>query len=286
MCQSISLYDSVVNPIKSFMNDIILDELVKSVLAGPRYRAISVELVRRVGGQELAKGRSFKEAVKATRNKLHQVGGAYQETAIPYARLLAELQALPGDPSTPAFQAFCRSTLQLHASTRERLPILERFFRETVAEISPVQSVLDLACGLNPLALPWMPLAPGAPYYACDIYADMVDFVGRFLAHTSRPGRAEVCDLVAGAPAYPVQLTMALKTIPCLEQLDKEIGLRLLESAPAEYVLVSFPAHSLGGRSKGMVKNYEIHFREMVSGKPWGIERFEFPGELAFLIKK
>jgi 16S rRNA (guanine(1405)-N(7))-methyltransferase len=68
--------------------------------------------------------------------------------------------------------------------------------------------------------------------------------------------------------------------------LDKEIGLRLLDSVPAGYVLVSFPAHSLGGRSKGMVKNYEAHFRELVSVRPWGVEKFEFPGELAFLVKK
>jgi hypothetical protein len=35
-----------------------------------------------------------------------------------------------------------------------------------------------------------------------------------------------------------------------------------------------------------MVKNYESHFREMIGGKPWGVRRFEFPGELAFLIRK
>lgn len=266
--------------------DIDLQELVKSVCAGARYQAISVELVRRVGAQELAKGRSLKEAVKATRNKLHQVGGAFQETAIPYARLLAELQDLPGSLDDPALQAFCRRSMQLHASTRERLPILERFFRECLAGIAPIHSILDLACGLNPLARAWMPLAPAAPYYACDIYADMVDFTGHFLAHTRQAGAAEVCDLVQGLPDHPVQLALALKTIPCLEQLDKEIGLRLLESVPAEFILVSFPAHSLGGRGKGMVKNYESHFRELVSAHSWPVKRFEFPGEVAFIIMK
>jgi 16S rRNA (guanine(1405)-N(7))-methyltransferase len=77
-----------------------------------------------------------------------------------------------------------------------------------------------------------------------------------------------------------------LKTIPCLEQLDKSIGRRLLEGLPAEHILVSFPAQSLGGRSKGMVENYEAHFREMVAGLDWQVERYEFKTELAFLIKK
>ena len=220
------------------------------------------------------------------RGKLHQVGGAYQETPIPYEKLLSELQALPGELSDPALQAFCRRAMQLHASTRERLPILERFFVETLAGLEPIHSVLDLACGLNPLCRPWMSLAPGAAYYACDIFSDMVDFVGAFLVHTAQPGRAEVCDLLQNVPQQPVDLALALKTIPCLEQVDKGIGLRLLESVPAQRILVSFPAHSLGGRSKGMVQNYEAHFRQMIEVQPWQVQRFEFPGELAFLVTK
>ncbi len=53
----------------------LLDRLVKTVRSTPRYQGISVELVQQIGAQELNKDRSFKVAVKATRNKLHQVGG-------------------------------------------------------------------------------------------------------------------------------------------------------------------------------------------------------------------
>ena len=114
----------------------------------------------------------------------------------------------------------------------------------------------------------------------------MVAFANAFLVHTRQDGRAEVYDLVQEVPARPVQVALALKTIPCLEQVDKEIGLRLLEGVQAGHILVSFPAHSLGGRSKGMVKNYESHFREMVSVHSWLVKRFEYPGELAFLVSK
>jgi len=267
-------------------DDALVEQLAAEVRRGASYAAISPELVRRLAGQELAKGRSFKEAVKAVRNKLHQVGGAYQAPPIPYARLLDELRALPNDPCDPALQAFCRRAMQLHASARERLPIVERFFSETLAEIAPVQSVLDLACGLNPLALPWMPLAPGAAYYACDIYADLVEFVAQFFGHIHQPGTVEVRDLLGDPPQTCVHLALALKTIPCLEQVDKQVGLRLLDALQADDVLVSYPAHSLGGRSKGMVGNYAAAFEAMVAGRPWSVRRFDFPGELAFLIDK
>jgi 16S rRNA (guanine(1405)-N(7))-methyltransferase len=264
----------------------LLDQLVEAVREGARYRDISVDLVRRVGEKELTRARSFKEAVKATRNKLHQVGGAYQEKPIPYARLQTELKTLPHDPHDPALQVFCRRVLLLHASTRERLPSLERFFNETLASLAPLHSVLDLACGLNPLAVPWMPLAPGASYFACDVYGDMVGFVGSFLAHLGLFGGTEVCDLLQSVPQPAVQVALLLKTIPCLEQVEKEIGLRFLADIRTSHILASFPAHSLGGHSKGMVQNYEAHFREMLSGQAWKVQRFEFPGELAFLIDK
>lgn len=268
------------------MSDLLLEQIVAEVQASPRYRSIHPGLVRRIAGQELAKGRKSREAVKAVRNKLHQIGGAYQETPIDYAKLILELARLPAQCSNPDLQAFCRRAMQQHASTRERLPILEKIFDEALAPLAPVQSLLDLACGLNSLALPWMPLAADAPYYACDIYSDQVDFLNHFLAHIGRPGKAELCDLTAEMPSRPVQLALLLKTIPCLEQVDKTIAVRLLEGIPAEHLLVSFPVTSLGGRGKGMLENYEAHLMDLIAGRAVTIRRFEYSSELAFLVSR
>lgn len=268
------------------MTDPALEALVAEVQSSPRYRAIHPGLVRRIAAQELAKGRKAKETVKAVRNKLHQVGGAYQEVSIDYAKLTGELAGLPTRLDNPALQAFCRRAMQQHVSTRERLPILEQIFSQALAPLAPVASLLDLACGLNPLALPWMPLAADAPYYACDIYSDQVAFLNRFLAHTGRPGRADLCDLTAELPVQPVQVALLLKTIPCLEQVDKTIGQRLLDGIPAEHMLVSFPVASLGGRGKGMLENYEAHFMQLTAGRGWRIRRFDFSSELAFLVSR
>ena len=149
-------------------NDI--EALVAEIHDSPKYRNVCPAFIRSLGTQELQKRPSFKEAVKATRNKLHQVGGAYFEHPIRYAQWLTELQqaAQNDDPDT-ALRQICVRLMAQHASTRERLPILEHFYARTLAEIAPVHSILDIACGLNPLAIPWMPLAAGAAYYAIDI---------------------------------------------------------------------------------------------------------------------
>ncbi len=263
-----------------------LETLVHHVQASDRYSAISPELVRALLAAELGKRRSPKEAVKAARTKLHQAAGVYQQRTIPYTALENELDQLPPDLADPAVQEFLRRAMGFHSSTRERLPILPRFFNETLASLGSIHSILDVACGLNPLAIPWMPLEPCFHYTACDIYSDMIAFLDHYIDKFTIHGSALVCDITNCVPPVRADLALVLKTLPCLEQLDKEIGSRLLEQLDCPNVLVSFPAQSLSGRSKGMPRFYENHFNDLLSGKDWRVTRLEFPGELAFLVQK
>jgi 16S rRNA (guanine(1405)-N(7))-methyltransferase len=266
------------------MNEQELQKLVEEIKSGARYRVIHSDLVRQLAIQEEAKGRSWKETVKAVRNKLHQVGGAYQEQTIPYTAWLKDLQALPHERHAQPVMDFCQKAMRMHASTQERLPILANIYQETLAPLGPIQSILDLACGLNPLSLAWMPLASDAFYSACDIYQDMLEFINHFMIHIGQSGQVELCDLTTQCPQKPVQVALLLKTIPCLEQVDKTIGSRLLDSIQAEHILVSFPARSLGGRNKGMVENYAAHFKTLLSGRDWKVQTFEFQTELVFRL--
>jgi 16S rRNA (guanine(1405)-N(7))-methyltransferase len=173
-----------------------------------------------------------------------------------------------------------------HTSTRERLPILDAFYSTLFTGLPPIKSVLDLACGLNALALPWMPLAGDVRYFAYDIYRDQVDFLNRCFPLLSCDGRAQVCDLLQCCPDKPADIALLLKTIPCLEQVDKDVGRRLLDGVNAPVVIVSFPVHSLGGHGKGMLDHYERHFYELVAGHPWQIERFVFATELVYRLRR
>jgi len=261
-----------------------LDKLVTAVSQSPKYQHVSPALIRRVGAAELAKRRSYKEAVKATKNKLHQVGGAYQDVRIDYDWALALLQESQRGGAEARREALAE-VMRLHTSTRERLPILDRFYTETLAGLPPIHSVLDVACGLNPLARDWMPLAADAVYLAYDIYEDMMAFLGGYFALAGIPGKAEVRDVAAEPLVEPVDLALLLKTLPVLAQIDKTAVPRLLDSLQARYLLVSFPAKSLGGRQKGMAENYEAQFAGWIEGRGWAVEKFSFENELAFLVE-
>jgi len=262
------------------------ESLMAQVMSNPKYQSITEDLVLRLSREALASGLTGKPAVKFVRNKLHQVGGAYFKKTIDYAQAEHNLAHLPNNLQAIEVREFCRQTMGSHASTAERLPLLETFFHTCLASIAPVTSILDLACGLNPLAIPWMPLAETFQYDACDIYLDMLALINTFFTHFNLNGGAKPCDLINAVPAEQTQVAFVLKSIPCLEQLDKKIAIHLLEGIRAEHILVSFPVHSLGGRKKGMENFYLGRFIEMLAEKAWQVREFHFKTELAFLVTK
>ena len=152
--------------------------------------------------------------------------------------------------------------------------------------IGTIQSVLDLGCGLNPLSIPWMPLAPGTIYHACDIFLDLVAYNQYFLQQIKVEGTSFACDLSQEDIFPPADLALLLKTLPLIEQIDKKSALPLLERIPADILIVSFPTRSIGGKSKGMASYYRDHFNKLISQKKWQVEDYLFPNELVFRIHK
>ncbi len=260
-----------------------LETITAAVLESAKYRTIAPEFVRKIAAEELRKFPKAKEAVKATKNKLHQVAGAYLTSPPNYGSWLERLTAAE---HLDERREVCRALMQTHASTRERLPIIDEFYRAALAEISPVHTVLDLACGLNPLAIPFMPLADQAAYYACDLYTDQAAFFNAAFPLLGVKGEAWALDITQTIPQQQVDLALIIKAIPCLQQIDKGIGMRLLESVQANHILVSYPVQSLGGKGKGMRATYEAQFNELIEGKGWTVRKYDFATELAFLIMK
>jgi 16S rRNA (guanine(1405)-N(7))-methyltransferase len=114
----------------------------------------------------------------------------------------------------------------------------------------------------------------------------MIHFLDVVYNHFNLNHSFSVMNILQQIPQEKVHLALILKTIPCLEQVDKNIGARLLETLNAENILVSFPSRGLGGRSKGMAENYEAHFYQLVTGKNWQVTKTEFTNEISFLIRK
>lgn len=263
---------------------VALEQLMTDVSRSSKYRDICPELISLIGAQELEKRRNVKEAIKATKNKLHQVGGAYLDGRDNRADWLAKLQQALDLGQPDQLKNSCQHIMGYHASTRERLPILEEFYATLFAQLPPIHSILDIACGLNPLSLPWMPLPQPPTYYAYDIYQNMMHFLTAYFELMHIEGDSQARDVIQSCPARPVDLALVLKVLPCLEQLDKQAAQRLLHTINARHIVVSYPIQSLGGKSKGMASYYEEHFKRLIETDNWQVRKLEFATELVFLI--
>jgi 16S rRNA (guanine(1405)-N(7))-methyltransferase len=259
-----------------------LGVLLHEVHMGAKYAHIAPGLVRRIAIDVLTRQPriTLKDAIRETRNKLHQIGGLYLPASMPYDRWLRELQETDDRP------AVLRRIMAAHTSTRERLPQIETFFKRVLADIPPPARILDVACGLNPLCVPWMPLAANARYHACDIYADKMAFLGKALALLGLDAHAELRDVIANPPDTPVDVAFVLKTVPCLEQVDKQAGARLLDTIDARHIVLSYPTRGVGGKDVGMSRNYAAHFDALMAGRAGRVTRFDFDNELVFRIDR
>ena len=254
------------------------------VLASRRYRSLAPEFVERVVRGVMGHTRRPADAVKETKRRLHQACGAYVQTLDP-ERVIESLEAAAaGGPEALRHEA--QRIMESHASTRERLSVLDRYYAEIFERTGPPSSVLDLACGFAPLALPWMRLPLGARYDVCDVDARFVAIARACLRVFGVDGRAELRDVLGAPPAKHADVALLLKAVPVLEQQRAGSAGTLLDALDARYVVVSYPTRSLGGAGKGMVSHYRSAMDRLMSGRPWTMSELLFPLELVFVIEK
>jgi 16S rRNA (guanine(1405)-N(7))-methyltransferase len=255
-------------------------EIAQGVLAARKYSAILPDLVFAVSAVETPKAEKAQEALKRVKTKLHQMVGAYLDVEMPFAEWLEELTVAAPDERS----AVCLKILRHHASTRERMAETQEFFAAVFEGVPPPTTVADLACGLNPLARSLMPLSPKAMYIACDVHLGILSFVDAALRLMNFPIQVSPLNLISNEPLPSADVALLLKTIPCLEQMDKQAGVRLLSRIDAPLVIVTYPTAGLSGSRHGMARFYEKRFLEMVPKARFEIEKRHFDSELMFRL--
>jgi 16S rRNA (guanine(1405)-N(7))-methyltransferase len=251
-------------------------EIVERVRRSSRYRGVDPALVARLAAEELPKARNADDAVKRVKRRLHQAVGAFHTPSAATAAWPA------GDPS--ALRQACLAAMARHASTRERLPHLDTFFPGIWEHTGVPGRVLDLGCGLNPLALPWMGIGP-ATYHVVDVDAGTLETVRGFLTAVDQPHRVEARDLVTGPPDDEADVALLLKLVTTLDRQDPGAATRLVMGLHAGHAVVSFAARSLGGRG-GRAPTYRERLDRLVAdvGRVRAIAEASVPNELVFVL--
>lgn len=262
-------------------------ELLRALRETRKYGRVHAGVLERVARRSLA-NRGRRDALKAAKRSLHELAGAFLDADS--CRRAERLVRSMEDAGAEERRRVCRAVLGLHASSAERLPVIEELYERIwqaaadargVPRSAPVR-VLDLACGLGPFALPWMRLAPGSSYRGVDADGRVVDLARAALPHLEvhalrEPPEVEVGDVLE-PPAAPAgdDLVLMLKTLPTLERLAPGAGVDLVRRLTAPVVVISTATGSLGGRRH--LRHDELIERALAaSGRR--AARFEMAGE-------
>ncbi len=260
------------------MSDAFAQALEK-LSASKKYAGVCPDTLERVLAECFQRHKKPKDAEKAAREKLHGITGAFM-SAEEHKRASAALN----DCANGSEEALVE-VLSQHASTRERLPLaaMDALYAQIFAVTGKPESILDLACGLNPIYL----AARGFDVTGVDIQNPAIELVNRMGAENNLPVRGTCADLlIAGSiPQKHFSLALVFKLLPLLETQRTGAAAETLMAIDADYTAVSFPTRTLTGRNVGMEANYT---RWMEAHLPAGREvvaRFVEANELVYILK-
>lgn len=262
-----------------------LGGIARRISSSSKYRPLLQRTVMRITGDCVAR-HGAKEGEQYARTLLHQSWGAYYPCRPRFDRLLERMKALQAGGR--GIKNAILPALDSHSSTAERAPVLDSFYERIFAVTGHPSSVLDLACGLNPLTYPWMALPESTSYEGRDIDGEQNAFLNSALAAIGIPAeqaRVRDGDVLCDKPEY-ADVVLMLKILPVLEHQQKGVSLELLRQQPARHIVVSFPSGSLSGGKRKMGGFHADNFMKLVGDERWTITALPFPREVVFIVGK
>ena len=222
-----------------------------------KYSRVYQPLIERIFAEESAKYEKEKEIIKAVKNRLHMIYGAFRE---------ASSQA-----------------------SNERQEFIREFY-SFISDVSKdVRSVLDIGCGSDPFALPVMlEFMPNIEiYHAFDIDTELAESINEYFSSLNLPQCAGCMDIITETPSQTADIAFLFKIIPTVESCKKGRGFEIINSINAKYLAVSFPTKTLCGKNKGMAENYAAFFEKNLDYEKFDISgKNFFKNELVYVIAR
>ena len=259
---------------------------IQRILNSSKYRGLGIppETVADLFAQEEGKHSNDKTLQKAVRQKLHNIMAVYLGDP-DYNQAADVLTTAWQEGGMQALKPVCRQLLSAHASTRERLPLMDTFY-QAIFELTGTPSViLDLACGLHPFGLPWMALPASCCYYAYDIHAPRTALINHFFQLIGQQGTATLQDILLQAPNVEADVAFFFKEAHRLEQRQHGANRRLWQSINTRFLLISLPTSSLTGRHDLLEKHRRLVYTTL-DGLDWPTTEMVLENEIIFCMEK
>jgi len=264
-----------------------LDSLIQAVESSRKYRDLQIPhaTMQDILGYESQHSNSRRELEANFRKSLHNIIAPYLED-INYpaeTEIMAEFHAQ--NPSTDMLKSWCLDRMRLHASSRERLPYLDTFYQKIFARLGTPNSILDLACALDPLGLPWMDLPSSTNFVAYDIHQPRLAFLQAFFEYFYPQAHAIHQDILTEIPGQKADCAFFFKEAHRLEKRRPGSNRELFAGLNVKWLVVSLPSRDLAGHHS--LETYHTSLiQKSIEGQPWQLTTDMIGDELIFFIQK
>ena len=257
---------------------------VGTILKAKKYRdrGIPEDTIRDLLSQPEAQKLNPHAQPKWLKRKLHNIVADYLGDP-DYAGASHEMDAVFSLGDVNKEKEFCRQILNSHASTKERMDRLADFYQGIFKVTGKPQSISDLACGLNPLAFPWMGLNSSIEYHAFDLHSPRIDFINHYFTCIKLEPLAEHRDILVNPPTILTDITFLFKEAHRLDQRQKGCNKFLWQKINSRWLIVSLPSESLSGKHDLIEKHRKL-VMDSIGGANWPIIELQFGTELVFCI--
>lgn len=255
------------------MNNMKIEEIVLEIKRKEELSGISSIIVRE----------SLERYIKKNKINLERLSKFYIKTIIKEIR--SELRLLAGRFENIKIKAedleneeSIIKLLRSHMSTSERLEDYS-ILRKLIYDLSP-KSILDLGCGINPIAL----AKPEINYYAADINESDINLVNYYFKKKGISGKAFFYDLRKIKSDLPeTDLCLLLKVFDVLERRGHKLAEKIILSVKSRYIIASFSTKTLSG--KAMRHPQRGWIEQMLNRLHFSFQIYKTGNEIFYIIK-
>lgn len=243
---------------------------------------IKTELQRYLKSHQIStiptKPKQQKIIVKDLRAKLRRFSTLFPAQHKKFQKILPQLLIDPQNTQ------LITQLLQTHASTKERLQIYQKLYTQIIPKNT--KTILDLGCGINPLAYTYLDCKP--TYNAFDINTTQIHAINQYFNAAKIQGQAQILNLTQTTKISSLPKADLALCFKVTDLLDRNKGHKpteiFLQAIPAKTIILSFSTKTMSGKSMTSPKRPwltwlcdRLHYKYQI---------LEYPTEIFYIIVK
>lgn len=189
----------------------------------------SFEVIERIKLKLSKKGLSEKNLNKELKKELYEIHSNYYKN-FNYNKAISELKKSTSKETHEKL---------LKKYDPNRFIVLKDLYEKIFKITGKPKVLIDLACGLNPLTLPWMNLDQNCKYYCYDLEQNLIDFLNDYFKIIKKDYNAFLCDALTSPPIIKSDVCLLFKSTTCFEWQKPGNTMELLEKLNTNYIVIS-----------------------------------------------